>query len=86
MFRGFVAAPVVAQEGAQVMETHAASDDQDTLVPQGRQCPADFEMGFGIEIMLYGELHDRNLRVRVDQEEGDENAVIEAACLILIAL
>jgi hypothetical protein len=58
---------------------HATADDQHALVAQRFEQCAELEMRRGIQTRVQRELHDRHVRLRVDQQKRHEHAVVEPA-------
>jgi hypothetical protein len=61
------------------MVAEPAADDQDTLVAQWRQRPADREVGRRVVPPLHGELQDGHVRVWIGDVKRGEHAVVEAS-------
>ena len=66
-------------EGAQVVVAQPAADDEDALVTQRRQRPAQRQVLGGIEPRAQGELHHGHVGTRIGHGHGGEHAVVEAA-------
>ena len=66
----------------QVVVAHAAADDGDPLIAQGRQRLAELDVEGGIEILAQRQHDDRDFGLRIDDQEGHEHAVIEAALAV----
>jgi hypothetical protein len=68
---------------AQVVEGHAAADDEHALVAQRCQGPTDRQVVRRVEAAHQAELHGRDVGVGVGQLERHEGAVVEAAGAVL---
>ncbi len=72
------ACPGIAKS-AQVVERHAAAQDEHPFVAQRGERAPDGEVLLGVESGLERQLHGRHVRVGVRELERNEGAVIEAA-------
>ena len=73
---------VAVAEVPQVVEAHAAADDRDPLVAQRLERLAERDVEGRIEVLAQGQHDDRNLGLRIDDEERHEHAVVEAALAV----
>ena len=64
------------------METHAAANDQHSLLTQWRQRPTHRQVSGGIHISPQRQLQHRDIRLWTDQLERNEHTVIEPAFLL----
>ena len=64
------------------MVAHAAADDRHPLIAQGRERLAEPDVEGRIEILAQGQHDDRDLGLRIDDQEGHEHAVVEAALVV----
>jgi hypothetical protein len=62
---------------------HAAADDQHVAVAQRHQRLADGDMFGWVQAGFQRQLHHRNIGVGIDQQEGDEHAMVQAALSVL---
>ena len=76
---GFGWRRVHAEETAQIVRQQAGPDNQHVLVAQRRERLADAEMPGRIAMRVDGDLHDRDVGVRVHQHKRRPRAVIVAA-------
>jgi hypothetical protein len=64
------------------VKAHAAADDRGALIAQGRERLAELDVKGGIEVLAQRQHDDRDLGLRIDDEEGHEHAVVEAALAV----
>ena len=82
--RGTQSARITTVEVAQIVIAHTAANNQNTLIAQRRQGAAQTQVSRRIQITIQRHLHHRNVRVRIDELERNEDAVIETSLGFLV--
>lgn len=73
----------VPRHQAEVVNDVAAAHDEDAAFAQRAEFGGERKVSGGIELGVETELHDRNIRIRVEVAQHRPGAVVEAPCVVV---